>query len=151
MRTVLTLVFCAVALSQAKAPIRPSTGEEAAVRDVVKQYLDARARRDVEALGALFTEDADQLVSSGEWRKGREAIVKGTLASSAQTAGARTIVIQTVRFPSRDVAIADGPYEIAGGQDSPARKMWSAFVMVRVGGAWKISAIRNMLPAPPAR
>jgi hypothetical protein len=25
--------------------------------------------------------------------------------------------------------------------------MWSSFVMVRVGGAWKISAIRNMLPA----
>jgi len=48
------------------------------------------------------------------------------------------------------VAIADGPYEIAGGQDAAARKMWSSFVMVRADGGWKISAIRNMLPAPAA-
>ena len=29
-----------------------------------------------------FTTDADQLVSNGGWRKGREAIVTGTLESS---------------------------------------------------------------------
>jgi uncharacterized protein (TIGR02246 family) len=28
--------------------------------------------------------------------------------------------------------------------------MWSTFVVVRREGAWRISAIRNMLPAPPA-
>jgi uncharacterized protein (TIGR02246 family) len=128
----------------------PPSRDEPAVREVVKKYLEARERHDVDALRALFTEDADQLVSSGEWRKGREAVVKGTLASSAQTTGARTITVQNVRFPARDVAIADGPYEIAGGQDAAARKMWSSFVMVRTNGAWKISAIRNMLPAPAA-
>ena len=56
--------------------------DEAAIRDVVKEYVGARERQDPAAVGALFTSDADQLVSSGEWRRGREALVKGTLASS---------------------------------------------------------------------
>jgi len=28
--------------------------------------------------------------------------------------------------------------------------MWSTFVMTREAGGWRITAIRNMLPAPPA-
>jgi len=49
-----------------------------------------------------------------------------------------------------DVAIADGRYELtgqAGGQD---RRVWSTFVMTRAAAGWRIAAIRNMLPAPPA-
>ena len=123
--------------------------DEAAIRDVVKEYLASRERRDAAALGALFTSDADQLVSSGEWRKGRDALVKGTLTSSARP-GTRTIALETIRFPARDIAIADGRYEITGGQDAD-RRMWSTFIMTREAGRWRIAAIRNMLPAPPAQ
>ena len=63
-------------------------------------------------LAALFTADADQLTSSGEWRRGRDELVRGTLASSKANSGARTITIKTVRFPAPDVAIADGEYVI---------------------------------------
>ena len=128
---------------------RPST-EESAVRAVVSTYVEARERADAAAIGALFTEDADQLTSSGDWRRGRTALVQGTLASSKANAGTRTITIRTVRFPSTDVAIADGEYTIAGGASGADRKMWTSFVMVRSGGAWRITAIRNMLPAPAA-
>ena len=31
------------------------------------------------------------------------------------------------------------------------RAMWTAFVMRRTAEGWKISAIRNMLPAPPGK
>ena len=71
--------------------------DEAAIRDVVKEYVGARDRQDPAAVGALFTSDADQLVSSGEWRKGREALVKGTLASTARPAA-------IARSPSRPSA-----------------------------------------------
>jgi uncharacterized protein (TIGR02246 family) len=118
---------------------------DAAVRDVVKRYVDARERADAPAIGALFTADADQLTSSGEWRRGREAIVKGTLASSKQTGGTRTIEIETVRFPNADTAIADGRYSITGGAGGD-RRMWTSFVITREKGEWRISAIRNMLP-----
>ena len=124
---------------------QPSSGE-AAVRDVVKRYVDARERADAAAIEALFTADADQLVSTGEWRRGRDAVVRGTLASSQQTGGTRTIEIQSVRFPSPDTAIADGRYAITGGAQGD-RHMWTSFVMTRGKDGWRITAIRNMLPA----
>jgi uncharacterized protein (TIGR02246 family) len=121
--------------------------DEAAIRDVIKQYVATREKGDAAGLAALFSRDVDQLVSSGEWRHGRDAVVKGTLASTKASGGTRTIVLETIRFPARDVAIADGRYEITG-RTGGDRRMWSAFVMVREGGAWRIAAIRNMLPAP---
>jgi uncharacterized protein (TIGR02246 family) len=124
--------------------------DENAIRAIVKTYLDARERRDDKAIRALFTEDADQLTSSGDWRKGREAVVSGTLASSQATAGKRTIAIETIRFPSPGVALADGRYEIAGSEQD-TRRMWTSFLLIRQPDGWRISAIRNMLPAPAAR
>src|SRR5689334_15547371 len=125
-----------------------SSADDEAIRQVVRNYIDARDRDDAAAVAALFTPDADQLVSSGEWRKGRDAVVKGTLAST-RNGGKRTITVETIRYITPDVAIADGKYELAGAAET--RHMWSTFVMHRVAGAWKIAAIRNMLPAPTAR
>jgi uncharacterized protein (TIGR02246 family) len=141
----LTLTFPFAALAQTAA------GDEAAVRELVKKYVEARDRSDEAAIRSLFTDDADQLTSSGEWRRGREAVVRGTLASSKGNPGARTIAIETVRFPAPGVAIADGRYEIAGDQGAAPRRMWTSFTMARSGGSWRIAAIRNMLPAAPGR
>ena len=129
------------------AALQTTAGDEAAIRDVVRKYVDARDRTDSAAIAALFTDDADQLTSSGDWRKGRDALVRGTLASSKNNPGTRTITIETVRFPAPGVAIADGRYEIANAQQGDTRRMWTSFLMVNTGGSWRISAIRNMLPA----
>jgi uncharacterized protein (TIGR02246 family) len=126
-------------------------GDEAAIRDVVKRYVDARDQRDPKAVEALFTTDSDQLVSNGQWRKGRDEVVKGTMASSEASGGKRTITVESVRFLSPDVAIADGRYEIAGTGGAEARKMWTSIICARKPEGWKIAAIRNMLPAAPAR
>jgi uncharacterized protein (TIGR02246 family) len=122
--------------------------DDAALRGLVKTYLDARDRQDAQAVGALFTKDADQLVSSGEWRRGVEDLVKGTLASTA-SGGKRTLTVETIRYLTPDTAIADARYELVGNADT--RRMWSTFVFVRTVAGWRIGAIRNMLPAPPAK
>ena len=123
------------------------SADEAAVRAVIQQYVDAREKRDSKAVEALFTKDADQLVSSGEWRKGREGVVKGTLESSGRNSGRRTIAIESVRFVSKDVALADGRYEISGTSGADPRRMWTSFVLFRGPQGFQIAAIRNMLPA----
>jgi len=143
------LIFLAVAFLPA-LPAQPAN-DEAAVKAVVARYVDAREKRDAAAIEALFTSDADQLVSSGEWRKGREAVVRGTLASSESTGGRRTITIESVRFVGSGVAVADGRYEISGMAGGQSRHMWSSFVMTRGPDGWRIAAIRNMLPAQPTR
>ena len=127
-----------------------SAAGETAIRDVVQKYMDARDQRDAAALAALFTSDVDQLVSSGEWRKGREAVVKGTLGSSQSTGGKRSITVESVRFLAPDVALADGRYELTGLANGETRKMWTTILLKHDSDGWHITAIRNMLPAPPA-
>jgi len=123
------------------------SADEAAIRDVVKQYSDARNRGDEKALAALFVDSADQLVSSGEWRRGRDAVVKGSIASTA--GGQRTFTVETVRLLAPGVAIVDSRYDIGSGD--AMRRMWAAWILVKGQDGWRIAAIRNMLPAPPVR
>ena len=122
---------------------RPS-GDEAGVREVVRRYVNARELKDPAAIEALFTADADQHTTSGEWRRGRAQIVLGTLESSTRNPGTRNITVQAVRFITPDVAIADGPYEITG--PTGTRRMWATLVLKREPGGWRIAAIRNMVP-----
>lgn len=142
--------FCILCALPVFAQNGGSAADETAIRDVVKKYVDARESVDPKATELLFTNDADQLVSSGEWRKGRDAVVRGTTASSQNTGGKRTITVEWVRFVSPGVAIADGRYELTGLAGGDARKMWTTLVLAKGPQGWKIAAIRNMLPAAPA-
>jgi uncharacterized protein (TIGR02246 family) len=126
-------------------------GDEAAIRDLVKRYTDARNASDAKTLESLFVADADQLVSSGEWRRGRDAVVKGSLASSSASSGQRAFTIETLRMLAPTVAIVDSRYEIGGANGAAPRSMWAAWLLVKTAEGWRIGAIRNMLPAPPAR
>jgi uncharacterized protein (TIGR02246 family) len=145
--TLLVLVTSLTGTTSAGQTSLQSGADDAAIVAVIGEYVSAREARDPKAIAALFTDDADQLVSSGEWRRGRDAVVKGTLASSAATGGTRSIEVETFRKVAPDVAVVDGRYEISGLAGGATRRMWSSFVLVRESGRWRISAIRNMLPA----
>src|SRR5689334_6676176 len=139
-----TCKLCAAFLLVGTALWAQGSGDEAAIKDVVRKYVDARDNKDAKAVEALFTSDADQLVSNGEWRKGRPDVVKGTMASSANSPGKRTMTVETIRFIAPGVALADGRYEIAGAE---TRKMWTSLLLKKEADGWRIAAIRNMLPA----
>jgi uncharacterized protein (TIGR02246 family) len=145
MPALLVGLFCfAPAFAQSPAG---GAGDETAIRGLVQKYLDSREERDPKVLATLFTDDVDQLVSSGVWRRGREGLVQGTLGSSESNPGKRTLTVETIRFVAPEVAIADARYEIVNPDGQVARKMWSTFVMKRGSEGWQIAAIRNMLPA----
>ena len=150
MRMLTLLCLLCGCCSLLPAQTAPRSVDETAIRDLVQQYVNAREHQDSGAVAALFTADADQLVSSGEWRNGRAAVVKGALASSQRTGGKRTIEVTSVRFLTADVAIADGHYTLANMKGGANRDMWTTLVLKRESGVWRIAAIRNMLPAAPA-
>jgi uncharacterized protein (TIGR02246 family) len=127
------------------------SGDETAVRKIVQQYVDAREARDPKAIEPLFTRDADQLVSDGVWRKGRDELVRGMLQSSQKNPARRTITVESVRFLTSEVALVDGRYKQAGQGGGRDREMWTTIVLNRGPEGWRITAIRNMLPAPPAK
>lgn len=113
---------------------------------LIDKYAQARETSDTMLLKSILTDEVDQLVSSGEWRKGIEGSMKGMVRSSSRNPGERTLTVENVRFLTPEVAIADTRYEIKN-SDGSVRKMWSTFVVVYELDSWKIAAIRNMLPA----
>jgi uncharacterized protein (TIGR02246 family) len=143
------LLFAVPALGFAQNA-KPSA-DETAIRAVVKAFLDTRDKNDAAALAALMTADVDQQQTSGNVRRGRDAVVKGSLATQQSTGGTRTIALDSIRFVTADVAIADGRYDSVGRADGSDRHMLTSMVLKREGGAWKIAAIRNMLPTAPER
>lgn len=122
--------------------------EETAIRELVQKYMEARNSRNVDAIRSVFTADADQLVSTGEWRKGIDAVVQGSMASSQKETGKSSITIEAIRFLGPDLALVDGRYETAAAVTGVSRKMWTTLVVKRADSGWRIAAIRNMLPAP---
>jgi uncharacterized protein (TIGR02246 family) len=125
--------------------------DEKAIRGVIQAFLDTREKNDAAGLAALLTADVDQQQTSGNTRRGRDAVVTGSLSTQQSTGGTRTITVESLRFVSPDVAIADGRYDSIGRADGTDQRMLTSMVLRREGGAWKIAAIRNMLPSSPQR
>ena len=126
----------------------PDEHQRKAITSLIDKYSEAREKSDTILLKNILTIDVDQLVSTGEWRIGIGASVQGMLKSSANTPGTRTLRIETIRMFNPTTAIVDCRYEIQN-TDGTMRKMWSTFLVVAEKKIWKITAIRNMMPAIP--
>lgn len=125
--------------------VKPDEKQRKDIYSLIDKYSQAREKRDTLLLKNILTKDVDQLVSTGEWRNGIDASVKGMLNSSANSPGTRTLSIEKIRLVNPNNAIVDCRYEIQN-TDGTIRKMWSTFIVVVDQGVWKIGAIRNMLP-----
>ena len=126
----------------------PDDHQRKAITSLIDQYSEAREKSDTVLLKSILTIDVDQLVSTGEWRIGIGASVQGMLKSSANSPGTRTLRIENIRMFNSSTAIVDCRYEIQN-TDGTIRKMWSTFLVVAEKKEWKITAIRNMMPALP--
>jgi len=124
----------------------PTDQQQKAITVLIDQYAAAREKRDTVLLKNILTPEVDQLVSNGEWRNGVAAAVEGMIKSSASSPGTRTLHVEKIRMLNAGSAIVDCKYEIQN-KDSTVRKMWSTFLVVANNEVWKISAVRNMLPA----
>jgi uncharacterized protein (TIGR02246 family) len=140
---VVGLAALQVALAQSVDP----AADEKAIKAVIQEFLEARDANDAKRVSAVLTADADQQQTSGERRRGREAVVKGSLSTQQSTGGKRTIAVDSIRFIAADVALADGRYDSVGRADGSDLHMLTSMVLRREGGAWKIAAIRNMRPS----
>jgi len=120
--------------------------QEQDINSLIDKYSMAREKKDTVLLKSILAIDVDQLVSSGEWRNGKREALNGMLRSSNRNPGSRKIKIEKIRFLNSECGIVDARYEIQKA-DGTTRKMWSTFIVVNSEGMWKITAIRNMLPA----
>ncbi len=151
MRTVVTallgLALTVPGLAQTPAA---SGADAAAIRLVVQQQDDARNRGDWKAFGELFTQDAEQLTSAGQWRRGRGDIEKGVAQTMATTykSGKYATKVETVRMLAPTVAVVDGAFEITNIASGGSRRGHTTHVLVKSGDRWLIAASRSMVPTP---
>ena len=107
-------IFLLICLNSLNLPsvMAQNVEDEKSIELLIEQYNQARVEKDVYLLEKILSTDVDQLVSSGEWRRGIETAIQGMLRSSNRNPGQRTITIEKIRFVQANVAIVDTKYEI---------------------------------------
>ncbi|MEZ4621978.1 MAG: SgcJ/EcaC family oxidoreductase [Caldilineaceae bacterium] len=125
-----------------------NNGDEAAVRQLFQQLMDAWAAGDAHAYAALFTADADYIAFDGVNQKGRAAIEAGHkplfdrfLKGSKLTGG---LVSLTQLAPNVIMAHAEGSILDAGRRaPDPERLSNQTLIAVKEEGHWRFRAFHN--------
>ena len=150
MRTVLLVsVAIAAAFPLLSADVKGTPDDEAAIRNVIKQWDAAWNRHDAKALLAQNTENADAVnrhgryESSADLEKHVAQMFKGTF-SDTQSAPQKIFV---VRFIRPDVAIVRTVWEtpdlMINGRKVPREDMIVSYVMTKDAGKWSIAGQDN--------
>jgi uncharacterized protein (TIGR02246 family) len=149
MKTILFFVLCSlITQSVYSQDTNPDTKAEKTIYALIDAYSQARETKDAALLDTILADEVDQLVSSGTWRNSKEESITGMMQSSTSNPGTRTLTVEKLRFMDPESAIVDCRYEIKNA-DGTTRRMWSTFIVILADDRWKITAIRNMLPAKP--
>jgi len=132
-----------------------SSGDEAAIRQAVKQVEDGWNAHDGKAFAAPFAADADYVIVNGMTLKGREAIEAGhtQIFTTIYKDSRNAATIKSVRFLRPDVAIVHVEWNLefkAGGEARQGHAM-NTMVMAKEGGKWHIAAFQNTPIQPPGR
>jgi len=145
-------VLVAVALLALTSPANGQAAtEEQAIRKVITDFVEAINRSDIKAFEALFTDDADFVVITGRYLKGRSEIVTyhAQLFTSSFKGSHLDITSTDVRFLRPDVAIARVGTKRTENEGKEMRTSFPIFVLTRRADKWLITAVQNTLTSGP--
>jgi uncharacterized protein (TIGR02246 family) len=143
-----TLAVGAVAPLRANAQV---AREDQAVRQVITEFVGTINRGDTKAFAALFTEDADFVVITGKYLKGRSEIVTYHASLFARNFRGSSLEVTSVavRFLRDDVAIARVATKRTENGGKQLRTSFPMFVLTKQDQAWLITAVQNTLTSGP--
>ena len=119
--------------------------DEAAIRQRLVTYAEARTHRDAAAEARCYTVDGDFRSSLGPFVSGRDAIEKQLTVNDPSYTFALTVT--KLRMLTPQVAVVDA--DVAAGVGGRTGKLLGTYVMVRAGADWLIAAARiSTAPAP---
>ena len=111
--------------------------DEAAIRQRLATYTEARNHGNAHAEALCYTADGD-FRAFGPPSRGRAEIEKALVVSASGYIFSLTV--ESVRFLDSNVAIADA--HVVAGPPEHKIDMVGSYVMVKQGGAWLIGAAR---------
>jgi uncharacterized protein (TIGR02246 family) len=126
------------------------------IRSIGAQVQDAWNKHDAKMLADLWLTDGDYVSSTGRTATGRAEVESAfaTQWSGVYKGTKLTHTLTSVRFLRKDVAVADGAFEITGMKDGsgkllPTRSGLSTIIAVKKGERWYVAALRGMVPSVP--
>lgn len=132
--------------SRSAAP-RERSSDVKAIGDLLDSFVRAYNARNAEALGPLFTPDAEIEDEEGAITRGRDAIVQRFADIFKETKGDRlTAVTESLRFLGTDLAIEEGRASITAGPDSSPVENRYSVLYARQEGRWLHARIRDEPP-----
>ena len=141
----LSLALAAVLACSLGAPAQAQTagGDDALLRENVRQLEAGWNAKSGAAFAKPFAEDADYVVINGTQIKGRDAIAEGhqRIFDTYLKDSTLALSVRQVRMLRADVAVVHvSAHMKAGGQDADAV---ITLVMTKEKGDWKIAASQN--------
>lgn len=127
--------------------------DEAAIKDVFATFSHSWNQPGMPGFERLFAEDADFVVITGKWLKGRSQIVNyhRELLKGFYNGSQGFVDSVTVRFVNPDIAIAhfaSGAHFTQGGKAFTRTGLATA-TLVKTDGKWLITAFHNTLTSGP--
>jgi uncharacterized protein (TIGR02246 family) len=135
----------------------PRAADEAALRALMAQMVEAWDRGDSAGLAAAFTDDGELVAGDGTVTSGRGEIERYFAGLLTRLPKGTTFAapVTSVRLVARDVALVSsgGGFLMPGDTEvTPERRGIQFLVAVRDGGAWRATLFQRtrILPPPSA-
>jgi uncharacterized protein (TIGR02246 family) len=145
MRTVVGLILSFLAAAGSAKAQRDQ--DEQAIRKVMSDFVDDVNRHDSVAFGKLLAADAEFVVITGEYLKGRSEVERYHARIWATSKNFKdshlTWTPLNVRFLDTDVAVAHVSAERFYSDTKDKRTMLVTLVLAKEGGRWLVTALQN--------
>ena len=140
-------LLCVAGEPQAKvAPVSKDSSRDAdreAILQSARDFTAAFEKGDAKAVAALWTEQGEYESEDGTILRGRTAIEDAFAAHfKGRPAGKMEILVENIRFPSRDTAIEEGLTRTTADDTLPDSSCYRV-LHVREDGKWRIALCRE--------
>jgi uncharacterized protein (TIGR02246 family) len=140
-----SLATISLMLIGTSATAQESSEDERQIRAIITDFSDVWARADVQAFESLLTEDAEWVVRSGTFLKGRPEVVAYHADLMSRNFSGSHVVWQPValRFLRPDVVVAHVAAQLTlrDGTERPPGMV--TLVFAKGAGRWRITAVQN--------
>jgi uncharacterized protein (TIGR02246 family) len=138
--TIVSLASLSGSSASAGAPANPA---EQAIRKSSQDFTRAFDKADAKTIAAFWTEQGEFHAEDGSVLRGRAVIEKAFAEFFKNNPHARSeVLIDSIRFPAKDLAIEEGHLRQSVGKELPATTQYSV-IHIREGGQWKIALARE--------
>ena len=147
LRRLALAALAACALYAAMPAAAADNGDEAAIRENVRQLEAGWNAKSGEQFARPFAADADYVVINGSYIKGREAIAQGhqRIFDTFYKESTLSLSVKQVRMLRPDVAVVHvtGTNKVPRGAETQIGEAIITLLMTKESGVWKIAAFQN--------